>query len=292
MQYKGITRDTLLSYLDDYVRRGSQTVFAHRRGLRLLRCSYEQLVMAARQTARELQSRGIGESDRVILCGPNSPDWAAAFWACLLLGAIVVPLDKESTVEFARSVQQQTNAKLLITTGVVQDLTSLNVPLLSLDDLNHKVKARDTSPVSTPNLNDSTLAEIIFTSGTTSMPKGVMLTHGNLLANLLPLEYEITKYLKWERFVHPVRFLNLVPLSHVFGQFMGMFVPQLLGAEVHFHDSLSPAEIVERTQHIVVPAIRVQEGKKSLVRRLTRAEAAEEPALQEIFLARLARLLG
>ena len=47
-----------------------------------------------------------------------------------------------------------------------------------------------------------------------------MLTHGNLLANLLPLEHEVAKYLKWERFVHPVRFLNLVPLSHVFGQMM------------------------------------------------------------------------
>ena len=75
-----------------------------------------------------------------------------------------------------------------------------------------------------------------------------MLTHGNLLANLLPLEHEVAKYLKWERFVHPVRFLNLVPLSHVFGQIMGMFVPQLLGGEVHFHDSLNPASIAERTR--------------------------------------------
>jgi long-chain acyl-CoA synthetase len=50
-----------------------------------------------------------------------------------------------------------------------------------------------------------------------------------------------------ERLVHPVRFLNLVPLSHIFGQVMGMFVPQLLGGEVHFHDSLNPASIAERT---------------------------------------------
>ena len=72
-------------------------------------------------------------------------------------------------------------------------------------------------------------SDILFTSGTTADPKGVRITHGNLLANLVPLENEIKRYLKWERGVHPVRFLNLVPLSHVFGQFMGMFVPQLLG---------------------------------------------------------------
>ena len=76
----------------------------------------------------------------------------------------------------------------------------------------------------------------------------MLLTHRNLLANLLPLETEIAKYIKWGRFFHPIRFLNLVPLSHVFGQFMGIFVPQLLGGEVHFHDSLNPAEVVRRTR--------------------------------------------
>ena len=98
-----------------------------------------------------------------------------------------------------------------------------------------------------------------------------MLTHGNLLANLLPLEHEIGKYLKWKRFVHPIRFLNLVPLSHVFGQLMGMFVPQLLGGEVHFHDSLNPAEIVERTRRdrisVIVLVPRVLESLRQWVER-------------------------
>jgi long-chain acyl-CoA synthetase len=65
------------------------------------------------------------------------------------------------------------------------------------------------------------------------------------MANLTPLEREIKRYLKWERLVHPVRFLNLLPLSHVFGQFLGIFVPQLLGGEVFFQESLSPSQIVQ-----------------------------------------------
>jgi long-chain acyl-CoA synthetase len=89
------------------------------------------------------------------------------------------------------------------------------------------------------------IVEIIFTSGTTAEPKGVVLTHRNLLANLSPIERGVKKYLKWERLVHPLRFLNLVPLSHVFGQFMGIFVPQLVGGEVFFQESLKPSEIVE-----------------------------------------------
>ncbi len=59
-----------------------------------------------------------------------------------------------------------------------------------------------------------------------------------------PLEREIRKYLKYERFVHPVRFLNLLPLSHVFGQFLGIFLPQLMAGTVIFHDTFKPAAIV------------------------------------------------
>ena len=65
-----------------------------------------------------------------------------------------------------------------------------------------------------------------------------MHTHGNVLASLDPMEKEIGKYLRYERFVHPLRILHTLPLSHVFGQFMGLWVPSLLGAEVHFEDRL------------------------------------------------------
>src|SRR5207249_12132824 len=57
---------------------------------------------------------------------------------------------------------------------------------------------------------------VIFTSGTTAEPRGVVISHGNILANIERLELEIHKYLRYERLVHPLRFLNLLPLSHVF----------------------------------------------------------------------------
>ncbi|HEY3581567.1 MAG TPA: AMP-binding protein, partial [Pyrinomonadaceae bacterium] len=223
-------RQTLLSYFDESAQRGRETVFVDHRGLRTVRWSYERLVHQAYRFARELEARGIRSGDRVLLRGENSPEWAAAFWGCCLLGAVVVPLDKHSTPEFTNAVTQQTNAKLVLTDPV----------------LNETARLRDISPPK--NLTRESLVEIIYTSGTTSEPKGVVLTHGNILANLRPLEKEIKKYLKWERFFHPIRFLNLVPLSHVFGQFMGLFVPQLTGGEVHFQESLNPAEIVRTTR--------------------------------------------
>ena len=226
MQYKSITRETLLSYLDDYLTRSTETVFAQRRGLRTIRWPYEKLVLVARQTARELQARGVVHQDRVLLCGENSPEWAAAFWACLVLGAVVVPLDKGSTRAFVVSVQQKTNAKFAFISNEVDEVSKLEVPQLRLDHLCEIVSSHSTESLDVSGITSDSLAQIIFTSGTTSTPKGVMLTHANLLANLLPIEWETRKYLKWERFVHPVRFLSLVPLSHVFGQFMGLFVPQ------------------------------------------------------------------
>jgi long-chain acyl-CoA synthetase len=75
-----------------------------------------------------------------------------------------------------------------------------------------------------------------------------------VLGNIAPLETEIHKYLKYERLVHPVRFLNLLPLSHVFGQFLGIFLPQLLGGTVIFQDALNPGEVIRtiRRQRVSV----------------------------------------
>src|SRR5687768_10031397 len=100
MQTTSITRGTLASYLDDYLQRGDAIVFVQRRGVRYVRWSYRQLVLAARRTARELESRGVAPGDRVLLSGDNGPEWVAAFWGCVLRGVVIVPLDKDSSEEF------------------------------------------------------------------------------------------------------------------------------------------------------------------------------------------------
>ena len=118
-----------------------------------------------------------------------------------------------------------------------------NVPSLSLENLPKIVARHSSEPYPSPALERSDTLEIVFTSGTTSEPKGVVISHGNLLANLEPLETEIHSYLRYERIFHPIRFLNLLPLSHVFGQLLGIFVPQLLVGTVIFLDTISPDEV-------------------------------------------------
>lgn len=243
-------RKSLLTFLDDCLKHGSQTSFAHRRGLRCARWSYSRLRMTAFQFARELEARNISKGERVLIWAENSPEWVAVFFGCLLRGVIVVPLDFESSPEFASRVQQQVDAKLILYSGdVLQDFKPA-LPKLLLEELTEIIALRSaqTYPANgilDSEINENDIAEIIFTSGTTSDPKGVCITHRNVLANINPLETEIQKYLKYERLVHPLRFINLLPLSHVFGQFMGMFVPMLLGGETYFQNSLNPSEIIE-----------------------------------------------
>ena len=87
--------------------------------------------------------------------------------------------------------------------------------------------------------------QIVFTSGTTSEPRGIVHTHRNVLVSLQTIETEMAKYRRYERWVHPLRFLHCIPLSHVFGQFMGLWCPALLAAEVHFAEQLEPARMTE-----------------------------------------------
>src|ERR1044072_771751 len=227
-------RETLLSFLDDCRAHGKQTAVAHEVGVRLSRWSYARLASSAFQFARELEAQGIGMGDRVLFWGESRPEWIACFLGCLLRGSVVVPLDLKSAPDFVARVQQQVSAKLLLS-----DEPQLDIPHLAFDSL----PQHSDQPYQSVAKPDD-LVEIVFTSGTTAEPKGVCLTHRNLLANLAPIEKEFKTYARWERLVHPVRFLCLLPLSHVFGQLMGIFIPQFLAAEVYFRESYKPSEIV------------------------------------------------
>src|SRR5207253_6713817 len=90
------------------------------------------------------------------------------------------------------------------------------------------------------------VAEILFTSGTTAEPKGVIIQHRNVLANIVPVEGEVAKYRRYARPFAPIRFLNLLPLSHMFGQAMATFIPPMLPGEVEFMAGYNPREIVNQ----------------------------------------------
>ncbi len=268
-------RQSLIEYLEEFRRLGEETAYVERRGYRRLRWTYRHVAETAAQVARELEARGVGAGDRVLLWGENSAEWVAAFYGCLLRGAAAVPMDRIAAPDFVGRVLEQVEAKLLICSRERPPLARA-APGIVLEELAEVVGRQARTPYSAPPVGRADTAEIVFTSGTTAEPKGVVLTHGNILANLEPLEREIQKYLKYERLVHPLRFLNLLPLSHVFGQFLGLFVPPLLGATVVFLETWNPTEIQETIRRervsVLVTVPRLLETLQNKIERDLEAE--------------------
>jgi long-chain acyl-CoA synthetase len=254
-----------------FEKHGHECAFRQRRGYRGESFSYGQILAMARNFARKLEEQGIAKGDRVMLWGENSAEWVAAFFGCTMRGVVVVPMDESASSDFAGRVYGQVSAKMLVTSIV--HLRDWPGKLESL--LFEEVRASGEIRPSTTQvvIRSDDILQIVFTSGTTAEPKGVVISHGNVLANLAPLEREMQRYLKYERFVHPIRFLNLLPLSHVFGQFLGMFLPPLLGGTVVFQNELSPSDVIstirrERVSVLVsVPRV-LQSVKQKLERDL------------------------
>ena len=240
----GMPVESLLNFVEAYAAHGDEIAVRQRRGYRMESWTYARIVEEANRLARELEDRGIGKGDAVLLWGENSPEWIIAFFGCLLRGAVTVPIDHGSTAEFASRVAREVNAKLIFRSGALPDTEPPVCPIV-LESLAELTAHRDSSSYRGPALSRKDTLEIIFTSGTTAEPRGVVISHGNVLANIEPLEREIQKYLRYERIFHPLRFLNLLPLSHVFGQMLGIFIPPFLAGTVVFIDSFKPSDLVD-----------------------------------------------
>jgi len=261
-------REHLASLVEEFRRHAGETAVVAHRGNRRYATSYGELAGIAGRFATELERRGIAPGERVVLWGENSAEWIGVFFGCMLRGVIVVPLDAASTSEFADRVIRDVTPKLIVgDAGLIAALGQQNTGImeqgaenqnqgtekaaewqipdcLPLMDIPARLPAEPLFDVSDA-VERKTPFQIVFTSGTTSEPRGIVHTHRNVLVSLQSIENEMERYRRYERWVHPLRFLHCIPLSHVFGQFMGLWCPALLGAEVHFAEQLEPARMTE-----------------------------------------------
>ncbi len=274
-------RSNLVSLLECFSRFGGDAAVVQRRGYRREKRTYVELHCHAIFWSNALGGRGIESGDRVLLWGVNSAEWISCFWGIQLRGAIAVPIDAGASLAFVKKTVGDAGVKLILRDRELPELDG--VPSLILNDLkgipahspteNYAVDPGDHS-------QRNAIAEILYTSGTTAEPRGVVLSHGNFLANLEPIEKGIEEYRKYERWMHPMRFVSLVPLSHVFGQFMTLFVPPLLGATVVFEPGNNPSEILrtikkeKATALIVVP--RMLDALRGAIEREIAARGWEE----------------
>jgi long-chain acyl-CoA synthetase len=236
-------RPHLATLVEDFRRHGAQIAVVVYRGNRRYATSYAELAQLTGRFSAELARREIGPGERVVLWGENSAEWIAAFFGCLLRGVIAVPLDLAGSATFASRVVSDVAPHLVVGDRTLLRTLPKAQALLAFPEFQQSLPAKPLFNVDDA-VTDQSPLQIIFTSGTTSEPKGVVHTHRNVLASVGPIEREMGKYLNYERWVHPLRFLHSLPLSHVFGQFMGLWMPALLAAEVHFESQLEPARLV------------------------------------------------
>ena len=228
---------TLWEFIERTVaRHGEAPALALRDAEPEIRWSYRDLAREIDKAAGHLAARGIGRGDRVLFWGANRPQWGAAFFALFRLGAVVVPLDYRSAPDFIQRVAEKTRPKALLVDRALSEGFKPEVgPRILVEELSDEAGAAADLPAHEGGPDD--VVEIVFTSGTTGEPKGVMITNRNLLANVRAIDRVIQ--------IHPYyRLVSLLPLSHLFEQ-IALVVVVGAGASTVYLQSLRPASIME-----------------------------------------------
>src|ERR1700691_897904 len=156
-------RQSLIDYFQEYPRHGRSAAFVQRSGYRISRASYREVANLAAQCAREFDRLGIEPGDRILLWGRNSAEWVAAFFGCILRGAIAVPMDQGATSDFACRVAERAGARLVLAARE-SALIDEQRPVILLDSLREAVARPSGEPYHSPPLTRSSIAQIIFTS--------------------------------------------------------------------------------------------------------------------------------
>jgi long-chain acyl-CoA synthetase len=225
--------DTIIDLLDDAVaKHGKRPALVIKPGFRTRKWTYANIGDQVPRVAGALRRAGVEPGDRVLIWAVNRPEWGIAFLGIQWAGAVAVPVDVRSTEEFATKVAAQTRAKLaLASIPTLKSASRLELPALAVESLVDL--ARNAQPLPRPDLDPDALAEVVFTSGTTGDPKGVMLSQRNIatnvrsLASVVPLGPE-------------TRLLSILPLSHMYGLNPGFLAPMHMGASVVYPTSLQP----------------------------------------------------
>ena len=246
--------ETLAHLLEGSARRfGPRPALLFKPGAHYEQWTYAQCWEGAGKVASLLQQRGLGKGDRVLLWGPNSPWWVLTFFGCMRAGVIPVPLDSRTTQDFVNRVISKTQPALAF---VSRDISSTHqefaVPKIHLEEI--EALTRSLPPPQPTQVSGQDIAEIVFTSGTTGDPKGVMLTQANLIANLEAIDHHIPGKPSY-------RLISLIPLSHMFEQTAGLLTVLRCGASVTYprgHQSSMLLEIMRErkvTTMLLVPQI-------------------------------------
>lgn len=227
------------------------------------RYSYGELRTIAEHVGAWLQSTGIPTGARCAILAGNSPRWVAAYLGVMAAGCVAVPLDTAFKAEQVAKLLKDSGATLLFvdanhlqtavaawdelhepTSNVTRELRFASSPIFVIDSSHDPrfadldtVLSQSVPPFVDPAGSSDDIAVLLYTSGTTSDPKGVMLTHGNLNAEadgvFNVLRIGVTDAL-----------LGVLPLFHALAQMANLLLPLSVGARVVYLETLNTTELL------------------------------------------------
>lgn len=245
--------NNLGEYIQSAVDRYPDVTALHiRRGVRIERYSYMHMWELSLKCAAYMKRKGLRKGDMVLIWGPNMPEWVIVLFACFLSGIVAVPVSVHASGETADGYMSQTNAKLLFVSKLIKEKTSKDIETVSLENLVDEIA--DVRSANLAKIKPDDLAEIMYTSGTTGEPSGVMLSHRNILVGLEGLKHLVPPGKEF-------RLLSILPLSHALEQLLSLLTLMDFGATNYYMARVNPVVILKSlkaykiTHVIVVPQL-------------------------------------
>lgn len=237
--------DNLSAFLKEIAEKyGQRPALLYKEGYRTQTWTYQELLAKTLAAACWFEGQGVKKGDRIILWASSGPTWVTAYFGALHLGAVLVPLDMQISKDFIHNIVGQTEPVLAFVAGQNLDSWQENVKTFDIKELEN-LKPGQPNPV---NLTGSDLAEIMFTSGTTGDPKGVILTHRNILSNVEAVNHMVPA-------IKNYRLLSILPLSHMFEQTLGLLQPLKQGASVFYPANIQPNTLFQAMQEQSITTI-------------------------------------
>lgn len=209
--------------------------------------SYRDLERVSRAVAEFLIRQGIAKGDRVALLAENSPQWVMTWFGIVRAGAIVVPILTDFIPSQICNIIEHAGAKAVFVSDKLRaKLTELPASV-AVFDLRATHSPSDRAPAF-PEVAADDLAMIVYTSGTTGLSKGVMLSHRNILSNATACKTIIVLH-------RTDRLLSILPLAHTYEFTIGTIIAMLSGSHIHYLDRPPSATVLIPALQAVKPTI-------------------------------------
>lgn len=219
---------------------GDRTAYRMRKDdLSMRSVSFGDVFELSKRLAARLGTLGLRRGDHVAMVGENGPEWAISYFAVVWAGAVAVPLDSRATERNLKRVLGLSDSRFLIASGGFRETLGREEGIEAAIPMEEIAEdpGRDEKRAPDESADPDRAAEIVFTSGTTGTPKGVTLSHGNIMSSVesmygaFPIGPGDTAF-------------SILPIHHVYERICGILLSFYCGQTVFFSRSLKPAEML------------------------------------------------